>query len=146
MSYATGEAAILTLIQGLSAYDSSNSARQDWKILHSGSAAYNAVIRPGTMIPERISATMFNDRWTTVIEIWRRYIDDDRPVSLQGDVATVVSHLRRYRTLNSASGVIYAEIAGVDEMQEVTLNNGSLWARWNVNLEWIDESTITYAD
>jgi len=145
MSYATGEAAILTLIRALSAYDSSNSDRQDWKILQSGKSSYYAVLRPGPMENERISPTIFHKTWTTVVEIWRRYIDDDKPVALQGDVGTVITQLEKYRTLNN-SGVVLAWIEGMDDMQEVTLANGSLWARWNINVRWIEETAVTYND
>jgi hypothetical protein len=145
MSYATGEAAILTLIRALSAYNANNSKRQDWKPLHSGSAAYYAILRPGPWESEQMGITStYHDRYTTVVEVWRRYVDDTKPTTLQTDVGTIVAQLRKYPTLNGNVGRSW--VAGGDDMQEVTLNNGSLWARWNINVEWIEESSVTYAE
>ena len=144
MGYATGEAAILTLIKALSDYDSDNTARQDWKPLHSGKAAVYAILRPGQWSPERVSPTAYHDHWLTVIEVWRRYSDDTKPALLQTNVSDIVTQIRKYPTLNSAAGVQDSDITGGPEMVEITLANGSLWAKWEINCEWTEETTVTY--
>ena len=145
MGYATGEAAILTLIQALSDYDSDNTARQDWKPLHSGKAAVYAILRPGPWSTERVATNMHHDYWLTVIEVWRRYSDDTKPALLQTNVSDIVTQIRKYPTLNGASGVQDSNITGGPEMIEVTRANGSLWAKWEINCEWTEETTVTYA-
>jgi len=146
MGYPTGEAAILTLIRGLAAYDTNNSDRQDWKMLNQGKAAVYAVLRPGAWVNAQEASVTYHRAWTTVIEVWRRYIDDTRPVTLQTDVQTVIEHLEKYPTLNGASGVISAMISGGGDMQERELNNGSLWAVWDIYCEWTEEKQVTYAE
>lgn len=146
MGYETGEAAILTLIQILPDYDSTNTDRQDWKPLESGRAAYYAILRPGAWDSQPSSMTSYMDSWTTVIECWRRYSDDNKPLLLQSDVGTIVAHLRKYPTLNGASGVVRALVAGGENMEEVTLESGSLWARWNINVIWQEENQVTFAE
>jgi len=147
MAYSTGEAAILTLIRALSAYDSGNSARQDWKPLNSGKSAYYAILRPGPWSNEQIALTAFSRTWTTVIEVFRRYIDDTKPTLLQDDVTTIIEQLEKYPTLNGASGVQTAMINGGDDMQEVQYaENGPLWAKWEVNCVWIEEKNVTFAE
>lgn len=146
MGYSTGEAAILTLIRALTGYNSGNTARQDWKPLHSGKATTYAILRPGAWSTERASSVGYHDHWSTVIEVWRRYVDDTRPALLQDDVDTIVAQIRAYPTLNGASGVQDSNIVGGPEMVEVELKNSSLWARWDINCEWTEETTVTYAE
>ena len=146
MAYSTGEAAILTLIRALSGYDAGNTARQDWKPLNRGKAAYYAILRPDAWTSERISPTGYHDFYTTVIEVWRRYADDTRPALLQDNVNDIVVQLRKYPTFNGASGVQDSNITGGPAMVEVELNSGSLWARWDINCEWTEETTVTYAE
>ena len=146
MAYSTGEAAILTLIQALSAYDADNATRQDWKPLNRGKAVVYVILKPGAWTTERISPTGYHDYYSTIIEVWRRYVDDTRPALLQDNVDDIVVQIRKYPTLNGASGVQGSDIAGGSEMEEVELNSGSLWARWDINCEWTDEVTVTYAE
>ena len=146
MGYSVGESAILTLIRALSDYNSGNTARQDWKPLHRGKAAYYAILSPGPWTSERISPTGYHDNWTTVIEVWRRYVDDTRPALLQDNVADIIAQIRKYPTLNGADGVQDSKIPGGPGMVEVELGNGSLWARWDINCEWTEETEVSYAE
>ena len=149
MSYSVGEAAILTLIRTLSAYDTQNSSRQDWRILLSGKAPVYAVLRPGAWDNEQIAYAANLRSWQTVIEVFRPYRDDTYPVTLQDDIETIVALLETYPTLNGANGVQEFSVTGGNEMQEVVLGsekNQSLWAKWEVNCGWQEEKEITYAE
>lgn len=144
MSYPVGEAAILTLLRTLSAYDSRNSSRQNWKILDSGTSDSYVILRPGSWNNEQSSMASNMRTWRTVIEVWRPYRDDTKPATLQADVTTIIEHLEKYHTLNDASGVIEAAIVGGGEMLEVTRANGSLWARWEVYCDWQEEKEVAF--
>jgi len=145
MTYSVGEAAILTLVQALSEYNSQNSSRQDWKVLDSGKAAVYAVLRPGEWSNEDTGMGMHLRSWQTVVEVWRPYRDDTKPLTLQDDVETIVAHLEQYPTLSGAADVVDAMVTGGGEMQEVVRNNNVLWARWEVHIGWQEEKEITYA-
>ena len=146
MSYATGEAAILTLIRALSGYDTNNTDRQDWSLLGKGKAAVYAILRPGPWTNQRATITSSVRQWRTVIEVWRRYIDDSKPVALQSDVVTIVEQLEKYPTLNGASGVLRAEIVGGGNMEEIEIRTSKvLWAKWDIYCDWSEEKVITYA-
>lgn len=144
MSYSTGEAAILTLVQALGAYDSENATRQDWRPLARGKAQYYAVLRPGKWSNEQVTVSSNARSWRTVIECWRRYADDTRPMTLQDDVEAIVAQLEKYPTLNGA--VLDSIVSGGGDMLERELSNGSLWAVWEVYCDWQEEHSVSYAE
>lgn len=146
MSYSTGEAAILTLIQALDGYDSNNSSRADWRPLNSGKSANYVVLRPGDyrLTAEGFSTNVRN--WTTVIEVWRRYGSIGSPLLLQDDVVTLIEHLEKYPYLNGTAGVAQAVVAGGEGMQERLLANDVLWAVWEIELVWKEEKSVTRAE
>lgn len=144
MSYATGEAAILTLVRALSAYDSENSTRADWRPLTRGKAQYYAILRPGKWTSEQLTMGSNARSWRTVVECWRRYADDTRPVALQDDVEAVAAQLEKYPTLNGA--VLDSMVTGGGDMVERELSNGSLWAVWEVYVDWQEEQDVSYAE
>ncbi|MCO5191364.1 MAG: hypothetical protein M9918_24635 [Anaerolineae bacterium] len=147
MSYSTGEARILEIIRLHADYDTTNSDRQDWKILHSGKSDRYAILRPGAWSNTANGlGGAFLRNWTTVVEVWVPYRDDTRPLTLQAAVNDLLAHLEKYPTLNSLTSVQDAMIAGGNEMQERELNNGSLWAVWELNCEWHEETAVTFAE
>ena len=149
MSYSVGEAAILTLIRTLSAYDTQNSSRQDWRILLSGKSDRYVVLRPGEWNNEQIAYAANLRSWLTVVEVFRPYRDDTKPVTIQDDVETIVALLETYPTLDGTAGVQEFSVVGGNEMQEVVLGsekNQSLWVKWEVNCGWQEEKEITYAE
>lgn len=144
MSYAVGEAAILTLIQALSAYDSENATRADWRPLTRGKAQQYVVLRPGKWANEQLTMSSNVRAWRTVVECWRRYADDTRPIALEDDVETVTAQLEKYPTLNGA--VLDSIVSGGGDMVERELANGSLWAVWEVYVDWQEEHSVSYAE
>ena len=84
--------------------------------------------------------------WTTVVEVWRRYSEVGAPLDLQDDVVTIVEQLEKYPRLNGAAGVMRAEITGGNDMVEIELKSGTLWAKWEINCEWTEEKAVTRAE
>jgi hypothetical protein len=144
MSYAVGEAAILTLIQALGAYDGENATRADWRPLTRGKAQQYVVLRPGKWANEQLTVSSNVRAWRTVVECWRRYADDTRPITLEDDVETVTAQLEQYPTLNGA--VLDSVVSGGGDMVERELSNGSLWAVWEVYVDWQEEHSVSYAE
>lgn len=145
MIYPEGEARILTLVQGLTAFNATNSTRQDWRPLKKGGGDVYVILRPGEWTTEELAFPVVLFTWETVVEVWRLYRDDDKPAVLQTDVQSIVNQLMPYADLNGLSGVQDVTITGGSDMEEVTLNNGSLWAKWDINVTWKEEAEITYS-
>lgn len=143
MSYATGEAALATLIDSVSGWTSANIARQDWRILGRG-INYAAILRPGPFTIDDSTLSMKRYNWRTIIEVWARYIDDTVPTDLQGYAQAIITLLNTYPTMGGLSGVIWGALVGGGEMQERTLSNGSLWAVWEIYYDWSEEINVSY--
>jgi hypothetical protein len=145
MTYAVGEAAILTIIRAHADYNANNSSRQDWKLLDSGKASHYAILRPGPWLNERFTLANYRRQWTTVVEVWQRYIDDTKPGALVDHVDDLVRHVESYGALDGAAGVLDANVAGGGEMEEIQRTNGALWARWSFNVVWQEDYEVVYA-
>lgn len=144
MSYSTGEAAVLALVRALDGYDDENATRADWRPLSRGKAQHFAILRPGKWANEQLTVSGNVRAWRTVVECWRRYADDTRPIALQEDVERVVAQIERYPTLNGAG--LDSMVTGGGEMVERELANGSLWAVWEVYVDWQEEHSVSYAE
>lgn len=144
MSYASGEAALKTIMEGVTGFSSSSVVRQDWRILNQGKSPA-AILRPGpwTVADSTMTSKAYN--WRCIIEVWVRYIDDAVPVSgLQTYQAAINALIQKYPTIAGLAGVTYAAVAGGGEMQERKLNNNSLWAVWEIYYDWQEEVSYTY--
>ena len=146
MGYPDGEAALLALIKAHAGYDGRNASRQDWKVLKSGASDHYAVLRPGPYTNADNGFGLALRTWRTVIECWRPYRNDEKPQDLQTDVMVLIEYLETYPRINSTAGVYEANITGGGDMVEVTLENGSLWARWDIYYDWQEEKVISYAE
>jgi hypothetical protein len=143
MSYATGEALILTLLRRMEGFDDQNSSRQRWKVLNSGASDHYAIVRPGpfTNEPEALGETM-STSWRTVIELWQRWLDDgETTIALQNLMQGVLEHFDGYPRLGDTTGsVVMGYISGGGEMQERWLTQaGPSWAVWEVYVDWQEE-------
>ncbi len=113
MSYASGEAAVLSILRLHADYNDKNTSRGNWKILDSGAAAHYAVLRMGAATNEAHTTTSAMTTWATEIMVYRRYIDDGpSAIALQGDCTraivnvTAIDHdLSRPRGHGACGGV-----------------------------------------
>ena len=147
MSYNTGEAAILTLMQSVTGFSSSNTSRGNWLILNKGLDDNYAILRPGGFSIEWITFQSYHANYSTVVEVWQRYIDDATThTSLYTHVGNIITSLNQYYKLNGTSGVIDASIASADEPEEMWRKGGGpQWLRWRLVLEWKEEVNVTFA-
>ena len=112
MSYTTVEAALVTVIQLHSDYDSGNCSAGDYRILGAGSAQ-SIVVTPGpfsrsiTAAPRRMGTS-----WTINIEIFIPFRSEmsDIKSELRLFRQTLIDQVDKYPRLNDASGVIDAMI------------------------------------
>lgn len=145
MSYPTGEAAVLTLLQAMPEFDRRNAARADWKPLNSGASDHYAILKPGafTNAQESIGGEAAVTTWRTIIEVWQRWVDDGpTAVALQGLTQKVIEHIERYPSLGGEG--LLAWVAGGGEMQQRwTKEGGPMWAVWEVYIDWQEERFIS---
>ena len=144
MSYASGEAAVLSILRLHADYNDRNTSRGNWKILDSGAAANYAVLRMGAATNEAHTTTSAMTTWATEIMVYRRYIDDGpSAIALQGDVQTLVEHLEKYPTLQNA--VTDAQVTTIGAMENIRMEaGGPMWLRTIVSLHWQEERDIIY--
>lgn len=150
MSYTNGEANILTRLQAISGFTSSNTSRANWGILNNGKAAYYAILRPGEFSIEWITVTHYLARYRTVCEVWQKYTTDtDSKTNLYSRVAALLTALQAYPHLGGGQSSTYidATISGGPEPTENwTSSGGPLWLRWNLNFDWQEEIEVTFAE
>ena len=144
MSYASGEAAVLSILRLHADYNDKNTSRGNWKILDSGAAANYVVLRMGAATNEAHTTTSAMTTWATEIMVYRRYIDDGpSAIALQGDVQTLVEHLEKYPTLQGA--VTDAQVTTIGAMENIQMiANGPMWLRTIISLQWQEERDIIY--
>ena len=144
MSYASGEAAVLSILRLHADYNDRNTSRGNWKILDSGAAANYAVLRMGAAANEAHTTTSAMTTWATEIMVYRRYIDDGpSAISLQGDVQTLVEHIEKYPTLQGA--VTDAQVTTIGAMENIRMEaGGPMWLRTIISLQWQEERDIIY--
>lgn len=140
MSYPTGEAALLAILQAMPQFTRANATRGDWKPLNSGASDHYAVLKPGAF--SNLADGLSGETVTTyrvVVEVWQRWVDDSPTlVALETLVGAVVGHVERYPTLAGAG--LMATVAGGGEMQQRWLREGGpMWAVQEVYVDWQEE-------
>lgn len=149
MSYSTGEALLLTVVQGCTGFDSNNTSRANWLILNSGKADHYAILRPGPFDIEWISANTYQGNWITVVELWQRYKDDgSSQTNLYGHAANLTAGIIPKRTLGGTDSTIQdATVRQANEPQEMVrgTDTGPSWLKWELIVEWKDETQVTFS-
>jgi len=147
MGYSDGEALILTRVQACSNFDSTNTDRTDWKKLNTGNSDHYAILRPGEFRINWMALSSYHAVWTTVIELWMKYTDDGTTqASLYGYLNDLFAILA-YPHMGDSSTVLDANITGGPEPQEMwPRSGGPVWLRWNINIEWTEETNVTFSE
>jgi hypothetical protein len=154
MSYQTGEAAILTLIQNLEAYSSSNSlsrandgSRKVDAMLNSGADYRYVALTPGpfTRIALDIGQTEWQTAWQTKINIYVLNSADHGPEKvLSEERQAIMDKLSAYHELNT-SGVIGLNAFTGGEVGEQEVSLGT-FIKQEVTLEWVEVTEVTQHD
>ncbi len=111
MSYSSVEAAVLTILQGLTGTFASTSdvTRGDYEVLDSGAGA-TAVLIPGSFEQDGIGeggARKSVRNWNVLIDLFRKYVDEGTTwTSFETDRDAVIAEIERYPTLNSEAGIV----------------------------------------
>src|SRR3972149_10465343 len=149
MGYSTGEALIQTRIIAVNNFDSTNTSRSNWKLLNDGASDHYAILRPGEFFQDMLTMCTKVTHWTTVVELWQR-VDDDYTgarTDLYARVADLMG-IESYPKLGDTTGAIQenAMFEGAAEPQEVQVNSGSYWFKWDLRVKWNEETTISFSE
>lgn len=157
MSYATGEAAILTLAQALAQWDADNSISlaNDTKnrgasLLNTGNSDIYLILRPGEFERDNsdIAVTRMHTTWQTraTIAVLIRADGNSAEKKLVDARNTLINALDARRTLNSASGVLWAMVTGGGEIDNLTAAEARQFITQELSIEWLEETSVTQND
>ena len=149
MSYSAGEALILTQLQAVSSFSSTNTSRGKWGLLNTGKSDHYGIIKPGAFEREQGAMSMNQTTWQTIIQIWQRYKDDgDSMTNLETHIWNILARFDQYRKAADTTGTIvdvFANRGG--EMQEMWNKDGGLsWLKQEITITWLEQDNITYAE
>ena len=148
--YATGEAAIKTLVQAVTGFTSAQVSRGNWKVLNSGAAAVYAVLlsRPDEPRTFTTPRTVL-ESWITIVQVWQRYKDDGTTyTNLATAIENVLAKIDKYPHLGDTSGYVEESTPTVEgEVQEMWRKGGGpAWLRQDIAVRWTGRQTITFLD
>lgn len=148
--YAAGEALALTQVQAVSGFGASNTSRANWRILNGGKANVYAILHYGGFSMEFLSSSMVQYTWITVIEVWQRYTTEEATVpALTANLALIIQRLLAYRKLGDSRDVINdsnPRRGGAPAEMWTRNGNGPAWLRAEIELEWREQTIVTFAE
>lgn len=147
--YPDGETLVLTQLQNVTGFNSSNTSRGDWGILNSGKAANYGIIKPGTFIREQGAMSMNISTFNTIIQVWQRYKDDGTTLTtMEGHVKNILNRFDKYRKLADTTGTIVdAFIVEGREVEEMWTRDGGLsWLKQDLIVRWQEHDDVTYSE
>jgi hypothetical protein len=150
VSYSAGEALILTQVQAVSGFGTTNTSRGKYAILNSGNAAVYAILHPGPFEAAFAAVKTVHTDWNTIIEVWQRYKDDGTTLTnLEANVQAILTRLNLYRHMADTTNSILDAVATVGgDVIEMTAEGGGgpIWLKQEVIVAWKEESLISPAE
>lgn len=160
MSYATGEAAALALIQTLPDFDATNSVslandnnNKGATLLSSGKSDCYVILRPGAFVSDYldIAGSLTQHRWQTSIDLYVLKTGVDAPeyrlASLrQSIIDTLDAHFRLNESVGYAKVISGESIATGATGGTNSAPNGTPYIRQEMILVWEEERSLTQND
>lgn len=145
MSYDTIEAALLTQIQALGNYDTTNAYRGDWRQLGHG-VTKAVVLVPGPFTQE--DATLRNHtriRWTADIELYVLWAgEQDTTLStLRTERQSILDRINQYPYLGATSGVMGAIITGAGPIEAFSSRDGAMFWKQVLTCQIVEDNSFT---
>ena len=156
MTYETVQTQVLSLVQGMSEFDSENSAESDFRYLAHGKSSYAILLKGDTGKPGKSGqldvsdgkkSYVRRDDYTVEIHIFAMYVTDTLTTrALLTTLADAVEgHFDKYPKLGDFTGIIDTRIDVVGEPDEWSVGNGRYW-RQIINVEVVELSTVYLAE
>lgn len=149
MSYLAGEALVLTQLQAVTGFSSTNTSRGKWGILNSGKSDNYGIVKPGAFSRTEIAMSANLTNWQTIIQVWQRYKDDGVTLTdLETLTDAVISRFDQYRKLGDTTGAIVESfITGGGEAQEMWNKSGGLsWLKQDLIVTWQEHTNVSYSE
>lgn len=152
MTESAGLTLIETQVKAVTGFNGTptNVSISKWGILNSGISDHYAVIRPGPAERPRLTMRIRDQQYRTVIEVWQRYKDDGTTLtSLLTHVNNITARLDKYRKLADTTGTIRnADASSLGDVTEQWRDNadGPSWLKREINVDWTEETNVTYAE
>ena len=143
MSYATGEALLLTRVQACTNFSSTNAVSAKWDVLNSGKSAFYAILRAGKSTLAWTTLAQYIITWRCVVEVWQHYEDDGTTAaSLYGHVGNLLGVLTYPHLGGGMDDSTIEEIGECEEMW--TKGGGPAWLRQTITVAWQEETNVTF--
>jgi len=153
MGYPECEALVLTQLQAVTGFTPnagiSNTSRGDYSILNSGAGAVYGIVIPGTGNTDLGTATVFYNKWETIVQIWQPYIDDGKTLTdLEANVKNVITRFKQYKHLGNSAIIQDSEPTVVDKPVErwERGGDGPAFISQDILLKYTEEEAVTYAE
>lgn len=149
MAYPDGEALILTKLQSVTGFASTNTSRGKWDLLNSGISDHYGIMKPGEFDRMQGAMAMNISTFQTVIQVWQRYKDDgDSLTNLETHIKNIITYFDQWRKVADTTGTIVdAFIARGSEVTEQWNKDGGLsWLKQDLILIWQEHDVVTYGE
>jgi len=147
--YPECEALVLTKLQSVTDFSSSNTSRGNWGILNSGLSDHYGILKPGAFEREQGAMAMNISNFQVIIQVWQQYVDDGTSLTnLEGHVKNIMAYFDQWRRAGDTTGTIVdAFITGGREAQERWNKDGALvWLSQDLIVTLQEHDVITYAE
>ena len=143
MSYAIIEAALSTLIQGLSDYDSDNVKQGDWRWMGAGKTKGVTLTPGGFSQVDGTLRDMALVTWTIRVELYVAWDGEQNTTvaTLKTDRQSIIDRVNQYHKLDGTSGVMNAIIRSAEPIEEF-YGNTNFW-RQVLSCEVLETATFT---
>lgn len=150
MSYDAGEALVLTQLQNVTGFSSTNTSRGKFKLLNSGNSDHYGIVMPGETKIDPAGFGIFGNGYDTVIQVWQRYKDDGTSLTnLEALIGPIKTRFQQYRKLaDTTDTIVDSAVKAVSPVEEMWKQgaDGPSWLRMKVTVHWIEQEKITYAE
>lgn len=149
MTYPATEALVLTQLQAVTGFSSTNTSRGKWGILNSGMSDHYGIIKPGAFTREQAAMSANEGTYQTIIQVWQRYKDDgDSLTDLETNVDNIIRRFDQYRKLaDTTNSVLDATITNGGQVEEMWNKDGGLsWLKQDLVVTWLEYDLVSYAE
>ena len=148
MTYAAGEALILTQIQALSSFNTSNSSRGIYSMLNTGAAKSYVILRPGPIVSneETGGGGRYTTVWVTFCDLSVKLKDyGETLIEVENRREEIINRFRQYTHANNDSAIEKVAVVSAPDIIEVTASSFK-YLQQQLRIEWTEVSYVTLQD
>ena len=151
MSYAAGEALILTQIQACTGFDVNNAVRGIYTILNKGAAKSYAIIRPSTFTHTQSAlggmgkTVQYTTEWVTVCELFVHLRDYGTSLAeLAARRQEIINRFNAYPRAADTTGTVEdVMVVSGSEIVEVASQGTPVFLKQDLMIQWRENTNVT---